>query len=54
MFTVHGAFENPQRAKSYARFSSPEDYATRQEAEQLLKDWQGEKRYTYIWIEGGK
>lgn len=54
MFTVHGAFENPQKAKSYARFSSPKDYATRQEAEQLMKQWQSGLRYTYIWIEESK
>ena len=53
-YTVHGSFEDPKRAKSYARFSSKEDYATREEAEALASQWKSERDYTFIWIEGGK
>jgi hypothetical protein len=53
-YTVHGSFENPQRAKSYARFTSKEDYATREEAEAVVQQWKTQRDYTFIWIEGGK
>lgn len=53
-YTVHGSFEDPKRAKSYARFSSKEDYATAQEAQWVLEEWTREKRYAWIWIEEGK
>ena len=53
-YTVHGSFEDPKRAKSYARFSSKEDYATREEAEALASQWKSERDYTFIWIEEGK
>ena len=52
-YTVHGSFENPKTAKSYARFSSKLDYATREEAENLMKEWKTERDYKFIWIEGG-
>lgn len=54
MFTVHGAFSNPKTAREFIRFSAPKDYETRQEAEQVMKQWENEKRYKFIWIEGGK
>ncbi len=50
-YTVHGAYENPKRARSYARFSSRLDYNTREEAEKLLKEWKSERDYPYMWIE---
>lgn len=53
-YTVHGSFENPQRAKSYARFTSKEDYATREEAELLASQWKTERDYKFIWIEEGR
>jgi hypothetical protein len=53
-YTVHGSFENPKTAKSYARFTSKEDYATAQEAQWELERWTEEKRYSWIWIEEGK
>jgi len=52
-YTVCGSFENPKTAKSYARFSSKSDYATAQEAQALADEWTEEKRYAWIWIEGG-
>ena len=53
-YTVHGSFENPQRAKSYARFSSKLDYETEQEAQWELEKWTEEKRYAWMWIEASK
>jgi len=53
-YTVHGSYENPKRAKTYARFTSKEDYATREEAEALVKEWQTTRDYGYVWIEEGK
>jgi len=50
-YTVHGSFENPKTAKSYARFTSKEDYATAQEAQWVLDEWTREKRYAWMWIE---
>ncbi len=50
-YTVHGAYENPKRARSYARFSSRLDYDTREEAEKLLEEWKSERNYPYLWIE---
>jgi hypothetical protein len=50
-YTVHGSYENPKRAKTYARFTSKEDYATREEAEALVKQWQTVRDYGYVWIE---
>jgi hypothetical protein len=46
-----GSFENPKKARSYARFSSKEDYATREQAEREAQQWQNEKRYAFVWIE---
>lgn len=46
-----GSFENPKRAKSYARFSSREDYQTQEEAEALAQEWRKEERYAFIWVE---
>ena len=53
-YTVHGSYENPKRAKTYARFTSKEDYATREEAEAVVQQWKTQRDYTFIWIEGGK
>lgn len=53
-FTVHGAYENPKKAKSYARFTSKLDYATIEEAQALAEAWKVERDYPFIWIEGGK
>lgn len=49
-YTVCGSFDNPKKAREYARFSSP-DYTTRQEAEAKLQEWQETSRYTFAWIE---
>lgn len=46
-----GTFENPQKAKSYARFSSKLDYATQEEAEAEAQRWRDEQRYAFIWVE---
>lgn len=46
-----GAFQNPKKAREYARFSSKEDYATEEEAQSLAEQWQEEKRYPFIWVE---
>lgn len=46
-----GAFENPKRAKSYARFSSKLDYATQEEAEEEAQRWRNENRYAFVWVE---
>ena len=46
-----GAFENPQRAKNYARFSSKLDYTTQEEAEAEAQQWRNENRYAFIWVE---
>ena len=53
-YTVHGSFENPKTAKSYARFTSKEDYATAQEAQRVLDEWTQDKRYAWMWIEEAK
>ena len=56
-YTVCGSFENPNRAKNYARFSSKLDYATEDEAVEELERWTAEARYPHIWIQetkGGK
>lgn len=53
-FTVHGSFEDPKKAKSYARFSSLLDYPTREGAEEMLKIWKIERDYKFIWIEEAK
>ena len=53
-YTVHGSFENPKKAKSYARFSSLLDYPTAQEAQLLANEWTEGKRYAWIWIEEAK
>ena len=50
-YTVHGSFENPNKAKSYARFSSKLDYATEEEAEKELENWTAQAKYPFIWIE---
>ena len=46
-----GAFQNPKTAREYARFSSKEDYATEEQAQQLAQQWKEEKRYAFIWVE---
>jgi hypothetical protein len=53
-YKVHGSFENPKKAKSYARFSSLLDYPTAQEAQLLADEWTEGKRYAWIWIEEAK
>ena len=53
-YVVHGSFENPNKAKQYARFSSKEDFATMDEAEKELDKWTSSAKYPYIWIEGIK
>jgi len=53
-YTVHGSFEDPKKAKSYARFSSLLDYPTREGAEAILNIWKIERDYKFIWIEEGK
>jgi len=50
-FTVHGSFEDPKKAKSYARFSSLLDYPTREGAQDLLDLWKSERDYKFLWIE---
>ena len=50
-YTVYGSFENPNKAKSYALFSSKLDYATEEEAEQELEKWTAQAKYPFIWIE---
>jgi BMFP domain-containing protein YqiC len=52
-YTVHGSFENPSKAKSYARFSSL-DFTTREEAEAEAQLWKSTRTYTYQWIEEKK
>jgi len=52
-YVVNGSFENPNKAKTYARFSSP-DFLTRQEAEAELQLWKSTRTYTYQWIEEKK
>ena len=47
-YVVHGSFENPNKAKSYARFSSA-FFLTREEAEAQL--WKSTRTYTYQWVE---
>ena len=46
-----GSFDNPKRAKSYARFSSKVDYLTQEEAEAEAQQWRTENRYKFIWVE---
>lgn len=49
-YVVHGSFENPNKARNYARFSSP-DFTTREEAEAELQLWKSTRTYTYQWVE---
>ncbi len=49
-YVVHGSFENPNKAKTYARFSSPE-FFTKQEAEEELQLWKSTRTYTFQWVE---
>ena len=51
-YEVCGSFENPKRAKQYARFSAIA--STIEEAENKAREWESQGRYTYIWIEEGK
>jgi len=53
-YTVHGSFENPNKVKQYARFSSKLDYATEDEATKELEKWTQEAKYEFIWIEETK
>ena len=50
-YTVHGAYDDPKRARQYARFSSRLDYATREEAEVVLEEWKVTRDFPYLWIE---
>jgi hypothetical protein len=52
-YTVHGSFENPNKVKQYARFSS-KDYQTEDEAIKELEKWTQKARYPFIWIEEAK
>lgn len=52
-YTVHGSFENPNKAKNYARFSSP-DFTAREAAEVELELWKMSRTYTFQWIEERK
>ena len=52
-YVVHGSFENPNKAKSYARFSSA-FFLTREEAEAEAQLWKSTRTYTYQWVEGVK
>jgi len=49
-YVVHGSFENPSKARNYARFSSP-DFTDRQTAEVELQLWKMTRTYTYQWVE---
>lgn len=51
-YEICEAFENPKKARQYARFSAIA--YTMQEAEQIAKSWQESNRYPFVWIEGGK
>jgi hypothetical protein len=53
-YTVHGSFENPNKTKSYARFSSKLDYATFDEAAEEADKWAQEAKYPFIWVEPNK
>ena len=46
-----GSFQNPKKAKQFVRFSSQEEFATQEEAEQLAQEWKEEGRYTFVWTE---
>ena len=46
-----GAFQNPKRAKEFARFSSKEDYVTETEAEAEAQRWRETERYPFVWVE---
>jgi hypothetical protein len=48
-FIVCGAFDNPKRARQYARFSS--DKLSEEKANDLMKAWESEGRYPYLWLE---
>ena len=52
-YVVHGSFENPSKAKSYARFSSA-FFLTREEAEEEAQLWKSTRTYTFQWVEGVK
>ena len=49
-----GSFQNPKKARSYARFSSKDSHATKEQAEQEAQKWRNENRYAFIWIEETK
>lgn len=51
-YLICGSFENPKKARTYARFSAIA--STIEEAQAKAQEWENEGRYTYIWIEGGK
>lgn len=46
-----GAFDNPRKAREYARFSSKVDYLTEEEAKAEAEAWRVENRYPFTWIE---
>ena len=48
---VCGSFENPNKAKQYARFSSKLDYTSEQEAIEELEKWTEQAKYPFIWVE---
>jgi len=50
-YTVHGAFDNPKRAREYARFTHKDTFDTQQEAELIAQEWRESERYPYVWIE---
>ena len=50
-YIVCGAFDNPNKANNYARFSSKLDYATEDDAMKELERWTAEAKYEFIWIE---
>jgi hypothetical protein len=48
-YEICGSFENPKKAKQYARFSAIA--STMEEANEKAREWEECKRYPYIWIE---
>jgi hypothetical protein len=52
-YVVHGSFENPKSAKTYACFSSA-FFLTKEEAEAEAQLWKSTRTYTYQWVEGVK
>ena len=46
-----GSVTDPKSSREFLRFSSKEDYATRESAEEMAKQWREENRYPFIWVE---